>query len=101
MIQARATSTAPTATTGRGPNLSTSQPSIGTSHVSTTTKMEKASWMLALTQSGCAVCMGFTKSVQPYCRLATSPMQAIPMTSCVQRFEMNDAEGAVAVCDAA
>src|ERR1700709_45024 len=31
--------TAPTATTGRGPNLSTSQPSTGTSHVSVRMKI--------------------------------------------------------------
>src|SRR5499425_2950709 len=39
MSQAMATSTPPTATTIRGPNLSTIQPSIGTSHVSIATKM--------------------------------------------------------------
>src|SRR5580698_6932092 len=34
---------APQATTGRGPNLSTSQPSTGTSHVSVRMKRENAS----------------------------------------------------------
>ncbi|MNN33898.1 hypothetical protein D3C81_1476750 [compost metagenome] len=36
---------APPATTGRGPNLSTSQPSSGTSQVSVTMKMENATWI--------------------------------------------------------
>src|ERR1035437_9180023 len=40
MTQPKPPSMAPKAITGRGPNLSTAQPSIGTSQVSTTTKME-------------------------------------------------------------
>ena len=42
MIQPIAAQIAPPITTGRGPNLSTSQPSTGTSHVSVTMKMVKA-----------------------------------------------------------
>src|SRR5579872_2455873 len=40
----------PTRTTGRGPNLSIAQPSIGTSQVSQSTKIENATWMAALVQ---------------------------------------------------
>src|SRR5579864_943701 len=43
MTHARPAHTAPPATTGRGPNLSTSQPSTGTSHVSVRMKIAKAS----------------------------------------------------------
>src|SRR5450830_1287568 len=45
MTQPNAAKMAPPAITGRGPNLSTSQPSTGTSQVSTRMKMEKDSWM--------------------------------------------------------
>src|SRR4030095_557723 len=50
--QARPARIAPPATTGRGPNLSTSQPSIGTSQVSVTMKIVNASWIAALVHSG-------------------------------------------------
>src|SRR6476620_8295516 len=39
MNQPRPHNTPPTITTGRGPNLSTNQPSIGTNHVSVKTKI--------------------------------------------------------------
>src|SRR3569832_2689488 len=73
-IQARPPQLAPPATTGRGPNLSTSQPSIGTSQVSVTMKIENASWIAAVPH-WCLAFIGLTNSVQPYCRLATRPMQ--------------------------
>src|ERR1700710_144494 len=70
--------------TGRGPNLSTSQPSTGTSQVSTTTKIEKASWMEVRPQWFLAS-IGLTNRVQPYCRLAISAMHTMPMPSWTQR----------------
>src|ERR1700678_3993113 len=75
----------PTSTTGRGPNLSISQPSTGTSHVSQSTKIENATCIAAFDQPNFSD-IGLTKSVQPYCRLATIAMQMIPMTSCAHRF---------------
>src|SRR5574340_251562 len=75
----------PTSTTGRGPNWSISQPSIGVSQVSQSTKIENATWIAARVQPNfCDI--GLTKSVQPYCRLAIIAMQMIPMTSCDHRF---------------
>src|SRR5271169_4351448 len=50
-------------------------------------KMLNANWMLATSQL-CRCCIGVTKRVQPYCRLAISTMQTMPMMSCVQRFEL-------------
>ena len=47
MIQPSAAQIEPPMTTGRGPNLSTSQPSTGTSQVSVTMKMVKAVWIAA------------------------------------------------------
>ena len=70
----------PTTVTMQGPNLSTHQPSIGTSHVSVTMKMEKATWMPVRPQ-WCLASMGLTNSVQPYCRLATIAMQMMPTTN--------------------
>src|SRR5579871_987690 len=80
--QANATSTPPRATTMRGPNLSTNQPSTGTSQVSARTKKLKAPPMAALLQP-CVLDMGSTKKLQPYCRLAIITMQATPMISWV------------------
>ncbi len=85
MTQASPAHTAPHATTGRGPILSTSQPSSGTSQVSVTMKMEKATWM-ADSPQWCLAFIGVTNNVQPYCRLATSPMQTTPIASWNQRL---------------
>src|SRR5579863_10299581 len=68
----------------RGPRLSAIQPSIGVSHVSSAMKIEKANWIDASDQP-CALLIGLTKRVQPYCRLAISTMQITPTISCVQR----------------
>ena len=78
----------PKATTSLGPRrvpkVSTIQPSIGVSHVSSAIKMLKASWIDAIDQP-CALLIGFTKSVQPYCRLAIITMQMMPKISWLQR----------------
>src|SRR5829696_1654339 len=63
-------SSPPNRVTMRGPYLSTNQPSIGTSHVSVTTKIVKATWIAARSHP-CRSCIGLTKKVQPYCRLAS------------------------------
>ena len=68
----------------RAPRLSTIQPSIGVSHVSSAMKIEKANWMDASDQP-CALLIGLTNSVQPYCKLAISTMQMMQMISWVQR----------------
>src|SRR5438094_9824265 len=85
MTQAMRARTPPNSTTGLGPKRSTSQPSIGTSHVSVMTKMLKATWMAARVQ-WYLDSMGPTKSVQPYCRFAIIAMQTMPRNSCSQRF---------------
>src|SRR6185437_341465 len=85
MTQERPARMPPASTTGRGPNLSISQPSTGTSQVSQSTKIENATWIAAFDQPNFSD-IGLTNSVQPYCRLATIAMQTIPMTSCAQRF---------------
>ena len=68
----------------RGPRISTIQPSIGVNHVSSAMKMLNASWIEAIDQP-CALLIGLTKSVQPYCRLAISTMQMMPKKSWPQR----------------
>jgi hypothetical protein len=68
----------------RAPRTSTIQPSIGVSHVSSAMKMLNASWIEAIDQP-CALLIGLTKSVQPYCRLAISTMQMMPKKSWFQR----------------
>src|SRR5665213_3887343 len=85
MIQESPARMPPTSTTGRGPNLSISQPSTGTSHVSQSTKIVNATWIAAFDQPNFSD-IGLTNNVQPYCRLATIAMQMIPMTSCAHRF---------------
>ena len=75
----------PNSVTTRGPYLSTNQPSIGTSQVSSTTKMVKAIWMEGLLQPYFSL-IGLTKRVQPYWRLAIIDMQITPMVSCTHRF---------------
>ncbi len=79
--------TPPMTTTMRGPKRSTNQPSTGTSQVSVSTKMLKATWMAARPQPNLAS-IGATNSVQPYCRLAIIDMQMMPTTSCTHRFEL-------------
>src|ERR1700693_1595230 len=44
--------------------------------------MVNATWIEARPQWYCSP-IGLTKSVQPYCRLATLAMQMMPMMSCV------------------
>ena len=68
----------------RAPSVSTIQPSIGVSHVSSAMKMLNATWIDAIDQP-CALLIGLTKSVQPYCRLAISTMQMMPKMSWPQR----------------
>src|SRR5580693_2406723 len=68
----------------RGPMASTIQPSTGVSQVSSAIKILNASWISAIDQP-CALLIGLTNRVQPYCRLAISTMQAMPTTSWVQR----------------
>ncbi len=57
-----------------GPSMSTIQPSIGVSQVSSAMKIAKANWIEAIDQP-CALLIGLTNSVQPYCRLAIITMQ--------------------------
>src|SRR5215470_14520912 len=68
-----------------GPKTSANQPATGVSQVSSAMKMAKAHWIAARDQSGCAALIGFTNSVQPYCRLAIEIMQMMTDTSCVHR----------------
>ncbi len=85
MIQPIATRMPPTAMTIFGPILSASQPSIGVSQVSSATKIAKATWMSATIQP-CALFIGPTNKVQPYCRLAIITMQMMTAMSCHQRW---------------
>src|SRR5438067_10690110 len=94
--QAMPTSTPPPRTMERGPKRSTSQPSIGTSHVSVMTKMLNATWIAARPQ-WYLLSMGFTNSVQPYCRFATIAMHTMPRDSCSQRLEGCDSRAADAM----
>src|SRR5664280_2548183 len=56
-----------------GPSMSTIQPSIGVSQVSRAMNIAKATWIEAMDQP-CALLIGLTNSVQPYCCLLyTSP----------------------------
>jgi len=54
--------------------MSTIQPSIGVSQVSSAMKTANANWIEAIDQP-CALLIGLTNSVQPYCRLAIITMQ--------------------------
>ena len=85
-IQPSAMNTPPKATINFGPrwapSLSTIQPSIGVSQVSSATKMLKATWIEAIDQP-CAALIGRTNSVQPYCRFAIMIMQMTPAMSWV------------------
>src|SRR5579862_8377039 len=88
MIQPRATRIPPHATTTLGPvrtpRVSTIQPSIGVSQVSNAMKMLNANWIDASDQP-CALLIGLTNSVHPYCRLAINTMHRMQRISCVQR----------------
>ena len=90
-------SSPPNRVTMRGPYLSTNQPSIGTSQVSVTTKIVKATWMAARSHPCCS-CIGLTKKVQPYCRLAIMHMQITPNSSCSQRFGRSPATLSLISC---
>ena len=68
-----------------GPMRSTIQPSIGVSQVSSATNRLKAIWISAIDQP-CALLIGWTNKVQPYCRLAIITMQTMPMISWSQRL---------------
>ncbi|HEY6237329.1 MAG TPA: hypothetical protein VIW69_19665 [Candidatus Elarobacter sp.] len=73
-------SSPPIATMIRGPYLSTSAASNGTSQVSTTTKIVNDTWIAARPHPfACPI--GSTNTVQPYCRLAIIAMQMTPATS--------------------
>ena len=85
MIHAIPQSAPPMTTTRLGPNLSTNQPSTGTSQVSSRTKIAKAIWMLFRSQPWAAL-IGLTNRVQPYWRFAIIAMQTMPITSCSQRL---------------
>ena len=67
-----------------GPNISTIHPSIGVSQVSSAMKIEKATWIEAIDQP-CALLIGLTNSVQPYCRLAIIIMQTTQIARKAQR----------------
>jgi hypothetical protein len=58
---------------------------MGTSQVSVSTKMVKATWMAARLQP-CFSAMGLTKRVQPYCRFAIIAMQTMPISNCPHRY---------------
>src|SRR5579862_244488 len=96
-IQPAAMSTPPKATISFGPSwapsLSTIQPSIGVSQVSSATNILKATW-IAATDQPCALFIGPTNSVQPYCRLAIMIMQMIPAISWVHLSRLIGCEAA-------
>ena len=91
MTQPSATMMPPNATISfgprRAPRVSTIQPSIGVSQVSSAMKMLNANWIDASDQP-CALLIGLTNSVQPYCRLAISTMQMMPTMSWPQRVDV-------------
>src|SRR5450432_2227503 len=93
------TRTPPARTTGRGPKRSTRYPSIGTSQVSVMTKIENATWIAARPHWNLAS-IGLTKSVHPYCRLATIAMQTMPKKSWIQRSIRRGGEAAGTVVEA-
>src|SRR5665647_911547 len=80
IVQPSAARMAPNAITGRGPYLSTSQPSTGTNQVSTRIKIENDNWMADRPQWFLAS-NGLTNKVQAYCRLATKAMHCLLYTS--------------------
>src|SRR5437764_6941817 len=70
--------------TKRGPIRSTRYPSIGTSQVSTRTKIVNVTWIADRLHPRVSW-IGLTNKVQPYCRLAIIDMQTTPRLSCHQR----------------
>src|SRR5271169_4802002 len=90
MTQPMPTMMPPKATTSFGPrcgpSMSTIQPSIGVSHVSSAMNMAKATWIEAIDQP-CALLIGLTKSVQPYCRLAIITIQMMQNMRFIQRVD--------------
>src|ERR1700722_18281527 len=79
-----------------GPSKSTIQPSTGVSQVSSAMKIAKANWIDAIDQP-CALLIGLTNSVQPYCRLAIITMQMMTIINWAQReaLAVDVATGAV------
>src|ERR1700688_112785 len=90
MTQPMATMMPPKETTSFGPrcgpSTSTIQPSMGVSHVSSAMKTAKATWIEAIDQP-CALLIGLTNNVHPYCRLAIITMQMMQNVSWTQRVE--------------
>src|SRR3974390_3203176 len=88
MTQPIATMTPPKATIifgpRCGPNISTIHPWIGVSQVSSAIKIENATWIEVIDQP-CALLIGLTNSVQPYCRLAIIIMQTTQIARKPQR----------------
>src|ERR1700747_1774836 len=102
MTQPNATMMPPNATINlgprRGPRISTIHPSMGVSHVSRAMKMLNASWIDASDQP-CALLMGLTNRVQPYCRLAIRIMQRMQQISCVHRTPTVTEARSLGACD--
>src|ERR1700688_1524650 len=99
MTQPMATMMPPKETTSFGPrcgpSTSTIQPSMGVSHVSSAMKTAKATWIEGIDQP-CALLIGLTNNVHPYCRLAIITMQMMQNVSWTQRVE-DDARADAAV----
>src|SRR3984957_12693158 len=100
MTHPSATVMPPNATTSFGPRFgpstSAAQPRIGVSQVSSAMKMAKANWIAAIDQP-CALLIGLTNSVQPYCRLAIRTMQRMTKISWLQRVAPSVAVAGAAV----
>src|SRR5260370_41988161 len=58
---------------------------MGVSQAAVSTNRVNATWMSVLFQPY-LLWMGLTKSVQPYCRLATATIATTPAASCTQRL---------------
>ncbi len=86
MTQPMPTMIPPNAITGFGPIVSAIQPSMGVSQVSKAMKIAKATWIAVRVQP-CALLIGLTKSVQPYCRLAIMTMQMTHKIRLTHRVE--------------
>src|SRR5438067_429308 len=84
-IQPRPAHRPPIATRSFGPNLSTSHPSNGTSHVSSSTKTVNVTWTAACSTRRC-FCSGGTNRVQPYWKFATAIMLRMLKNRISQRF---------------
>src|SRR6202043_1034804 len=79
-----------------GPSMSTIQPSIGVSQVSSAMKIANANWIEAIDQPF-ALLIGLTNSVQPYCRLAIITMQMTQIARYPQRAFTDATVGALVV----